>query len=98
MTLLELEILSHYRCRADDWRNGDHSAPICKETFHRFLEQGLLVPSNIEGERFSDDTIKARYTATDRCKAYLDAVCSVPLPEQKWVMPPDWTRRVADGT
>jgi hypothetical protein len=90
MTLLEIEILSHYRCRADDYRNGDHSAPAVKEALARFVDDGLLTMAGFNVERFPDGTLKARYAVTERTRAYLDALQSVPLPVQEWAMPPEW--------
>jgi hypothetical protein len=87
VTPLEIEILLHYYCRADDWRNGDHSAPILKDTFHRFLEDNLLTHANFHVERFEDGTLKARYEVTDRGKAYCEALQALPLPIKVWVMP-----------
>lgn len=88
MTPIEIEILMHYYCKGDDWRNGDHSAPILKEMFNRFLEDGLLTHANFHVERFEDGTLKARYAATERTKAYIKALTEMPLPIQVWVMPP----------
>jgi hypothetical protein len=87
MTLLEIEILSHYYCRADDWRNGDHSAPILKETFGRFLDQGLLTHDGFTPEFLDGGALRARYAVTDKTRAYIEALQRVPLPEQVWVVP-----------
>lgn len=87
MTPFQIDIMLHYYTRADDWRNGDHSAPICKETFDWFLDQGLLTHANFHVERFEDGTIKARWKLTDRGLAYVEAIKQVPLPEQAWVVP-----------
>lgn len=87
MTPLEIEILFHYRCRADDYRNGDHSAPAVKEAIGRFLDDELLIHHGFAVARFESGTIKARYATTPRTCVYLDFLCSVPLPIQKWIMP-----------
>lgn len=87
MTPLEIEILMHYGTRMDDYRGGDHSAPAVKEAISRFMEEGLLTHQGFTVERFDDGTLKARYAVTERCRFYLEELCKVPLPIQKWVMP-----------
>jgi hypothetical protein len=87
VTPLEIEILMHYRCRASDYRNGDHSADAVKDAIGYFLDADLLKHLGFSPEYFPDGVLKARYSVTDRCIAYLDALQRVPLPVQKWVMP-----------
>lgn len=87
MTPLEIDIMLHYYSCANDWRNGDHTAPICKETFGWFLDQDLLKCSNFHVERFEDGTLKARYEVTERGRAYVEALKQVPLPTQIWAVP-----------
>lgn len=88
MTPLEIEILMHYYCRADDYRDGDHSAPAVKASLDSFVESDLLTLEGFRPERFEDGRLKARYAVTDRTRAYLAALQEVPLPVQKWIMPP----------
>jgi hypothetical protein len=87
MTPLEIEILMHYRCRAVDYRDGDHSAPAVKEAIEGFIAQGLLTHHGFCIERFDDGSLRARYAVTDRAIAYLDALCNVPLPVSAWIVP-----------
>lgn len=87
MTPFQLDILFHYYCRAADWRNGDHSAPICKETFDWFLAEGLVKHANFHVERFEDGAVKARYALTERGMAYVGAIMRVPLPVRAWIVP-----------
>lgn len=86
MTPFELNILLHYYCRADDWRNGDHNK-LAKDTIGRFLDLDLVKHSNFHIERFDDGSLRARYALTDRGKAYVHALMNVPLPEQIWIVP-----------
>lgn len=87
MTPLEIEILMHYGCKADDYRNGDHSAPAVTDALNRFLNEGLLTHDGFKPECFTNGALKARYAVTPRARFYLEALCQVPLPIQKWVMP-----------
>ncbi len=87
MTPLEIEILMHYHCMGGDYRDGDHSAPAVKDAISRFLDENLLTHEGFHPEYFPDGRQKARYAATDRTRAYLEALQAVPLPVQIWVIP-----------
>lgn len=87
MTPLEIEILMHYGCKGGDYRNGDHSAPAVREAIGRFLDDGLLTHEGFVPEYIRPGVLAARYSVTTRCRVYLEAVCEVPLPIQKWIMP-----------
>lgn len=80
MTPLEIEILMHYYCCTDDYRNGDFAAPAVREAMENFVGTGLL-------REAWDVRHSVRYKATDACRVFVEALCSVPAPVQKWVIP-----------
>lgn len=85
MTPLEIDIIMHYYCRADDYREGDFTAPAVRETINRFRDElGLLEP-NKRDRQFCEPS--AAYQLTERGRVFIDALMKVPLPVQKWVMP-----------
>ncbi len=95
MTPLEIEILMHYACKADDYRDGDHSAPAVKDALNRFTgDEALLRHEGFRPEKFGDGRLKARYAVTPRARAYLEALCKVPLPQERWMLPKPWPQEV----
>lgn len=77
MTPLQIEILMHYHCRTDDYRNGDFSASAVREAIDEFRNMGFLRDS---GER-------RIYEPSDGVRLYVETLCTIPLPVQRWVMP-----------
>ena len=80
---LHIEILMHYHCCADEFPRLD--APACREVVNEFLAEGILRVR-------TDDENKARthwrtYEATERAETLVKALCAVPYPVQRWVMP-----------
>lgn len=79
---LEISIALHYHCRVDDYgrHNGDNNfdAPAVVDTLARFVEAGLLT--------VDQDGIPS-YRATPGLAVWVDAICSVPLPVQQWIIP-----------
>ena len=72
MTPNDIEILIHcYVCPRPHPRI---SAPAVVEALNEFVFLGLV-------ERDSHNT----YHTTDRGKAYMEMLCTLPLPVQKWV-------------
>jgi len=71
MTPLELEVLIH--CYVTPELHPRIHAPAVKEAHEFFEEIGLI------------EQQKDFYSTTDRGKAYISMLCSLPLPEQKWV-------------
>jgi hypothetical protein len=85
MSPLGIEILLHYHCRADDYRNGDHTAPAVKEIFHWFLMEDMLRHEGFTPEYFEcGHRLKARYALTSRGKAFVDYLQAIPLPTASW--------------
>ena len=82
MTPLELNILLHYRGCADDFRNGDFSAPAVRSAIDWFRgDAGLLEPIKQE------DCQNAAYKLTDKGMFFAEQLCMMPLPVSVWVMP-----------
>lgn len=83
MTLLEIEILFHYYTTPGDYRDGDLSAPAVREAIDNFLNHpdGALLKAN------ANPALQGKYSTTERCQVYIDALRAVPLPVQQWVMP-----------
>jgi hypothetical protein len=80
MTPLEMEILLHYYCRADDYRDGDFSAPAVRAAVDWFKTEELLRTDPRE-------TPRTCYVLTERGKVYVEALQKVPLPQHRWVIP-----------
>ena len=78
MTPFEIDILLHYATTVGDHPLMNNPPPIWRDTINSFLSDGLLAPG---------DNGKAAYVATDRLRAYCEALQRVPLPVQVWVMP-----------
>ena len=82
MSLLEIEILLHYRWSPHDYREGDLSAPAVREYINRFRDDWNLLEHSTNDPRNT-----AAYRLTERGQVFVDALCAVPLPVQVWVMP-----------
>jgi hypothetical protein len=76
MTPLGIEILLHYYTTPGQYRDGDFSAPAVSEALRHFADTGLLRGNHRDG-----------YTSTEATEVYVGAICSVPAPVQKWVIP-----------
>lgn len=78
MSPLEVEILIHYYCSALDFR--DLGAPAIKSAINRFIALGLL--------KHNDGDEGSQYRPVrEALEIYIEAICSVPLPERQWVIP-----------
>lgn len=87
MTPLELSILIHYRGCANDFRDGDFSAPAVRDAIDRFRDVLKLIEfDNTETKHFSFNETRT-YRLTERGRVFVDALCEAPLPIQAWVMP-----------
>jgi hypothetical protein len=80
MTPFEIEILLYYHYSAVD-DNPNKNAPMFKETMDRFVNLGLIraTPSQHPCCYFYSGNREA-------LAAYVNAICAVPLPVQKWVV------------
>lgn len=90
MTPLEISVLLHYYARPGDFREGDFSAPIITPTLEMFVKRGLLchhLPGSTQ-----------KYGSTEATRVFVEALCAVPAPVKRWVMPDQQgPRQVADG-
>ena len=80
MTPLQIEMLLHYYSRADDYRDGDFSAPAVREALEGFKRDELLAADQADPPRTC-------YVITERGRVYVEALRAVPMPERRWVMP-----------
>lgn len=77
MSPLQIEILLHYYCRADDYRRGDFSAPAVRDAITDFNIRDLLRLSSRAG---------SSYELSAGGRLYVDALMDVPLPHKEWVL------------
>jgi len=80
MSPLGIEILLHYHCRVDDFRSGDFSAPAVRDLIDAFTSEGMLIPNATPGYHRT-------YQLSERGETYVNALCRVPYPINKWCMP-----------
>jgi len=76
MTPLEISILLHYHVSADDYRNGDFSAPAVRNAIDEFRRDGFLA-----------EAVETYYRITEKGQFYVKALCAVPLPVTTWIIP-----------
>lgn len=81
---LEREILTHYYCYEGSYKGGSEnwSSPV-REAVERFIKLGLLIHMR------SDAGYSTLSANRDALEPYMDALGTVPLPEQRWVVPHD---------
>jgi hypothetical protein len=95
MSPLQIEILLHYNCRADDYRNGDHSAPAVKMSLEWFVAENLLCPI-VQKLPCAQPNIRApQYKLTSRGQAFVNFIQTIPLPTETWEF--DMTGSRTDG-
>ena len=81
MTPLQLMILLHYFACANDFRDGDFSAPAVRDYINDFRDNlGLLTSENRTNN-------SACYAITERGRVFVEHLLSQPLPVQVWAMP-----------
>ncbi|TXH50484.1 MAG: hypothetical protein E6Q97_20305 [Desulfurellales bacterium] len=76
MTPLQLNILLHYYSCANDYRDGDFTAPAVREAIDWFYENVDMLEINNEGSGL------ATYRITERGRDYIETVLAVPLERQ----------------
>jgi hypothetical protein len=78
MSPLQIEILLHYYKAADDFRDGDFSAPAVRKAINIFREEGYLR---------SEKSVSGRcYDLSPKGYVYVTALMDVPEPVQHWVV------------
>jgi len=82
MTPLKIEILLHYYCCPNEYRDGDLSAPAVEEAICWFLANDLLEAAAPDKRKYG-----ASYQTTPKAKALIEAWCNTPLPVSVWVIP-----------
>lgn len=85
MQPIDIEVLLHYYTRADDYRDGDFSAPAVRELIDSFVGELDLLRASTRERKFGQPM--ATYEITERGKVYIEALMQIELPIQKWVMP-----------
>lgn len=82
---LAIQIMIHYHCYPTQFRDGDFSAPAVNDWLGRLVADDML-----EVERSDigppSRTLRA-YSITERGRVYIQGLCNLPFPEQRWVMP-----------
>ena len=78
MTPLAIEMALHYHCTPGDYRDGDFSAPAVREVIDFMLETELIESKSGGG-----------YRGTGKLAAYVAKLCTVGLPELRWIYPED---------
>jgi hypothetical protein len=76
-TPLYIEIGLHYATKADDYRDGDFTAPAVREALLDFVSRGLLI---------ANPKLNVSYGATEGLRVWVEALCAVEFPEQRWVV------------
>lgn len=75
---LELAILLHYYCLPGDYPRLEGNDAV-KRIIEKFVKAGLLVGWNGKDQKY-----EANRPALE---VYVNALLSVPFPEQKWIIP-----------
>lgn len=78
MTPLQIHILLHYYACADDYRDGDFTAPAVRDEIGYFREQGYLRSENSLSSRCYELSVKG--------KVFVAALMAVPEPTSCWVV------------
>jgi len=85
MTPLQIEILLWYHSRMTDFREGDFSAPAVRAAIDAFRDETKLIET-IPREKLATN-VNYTYRLTDRGRAYVDALMTLPLPVCRWEIP-----------
>ena len=78
MTPLEIAIAIHYATRSTDYHQGYMPPPAVKKAVDKFCELGLLMKN-------PDADDNRLFCASEGMEVYLQSLCNVPLPTQRWV-------------
>jgi hypothetical protein len=83
MSPIGIHIMLHYYACVDDFREGDLTAPAVCDLIDAFTSEGMLEAN----EPPRHPGYPTKYRITERGEAYVKALCSVPYPINRWVMP-----------
>ena len=81
MSPLIINIILHYYARANDFREGDLSAPAVGDAVSFLLEE-QIIDHNTAGE---GKIPYQKYKITERGEAYVKKIKAIGFPVQKWV-------------
>jgi len=87
MTPLHINILLWHHTRAEPYAKyePDHrNSPVVAAYRHDLQEAGLIKP---DPQEHPEGIEGSGWITTDKGRAYVDALCSLPLPECKWIIP-----------
>lgn len=81
MTPLHIRMMLHYYAIATPYAEHDpfHASSIAVAEYRGHLIQSGLIEEDLKSP--------SGYRSTARGRAYVEALCDMPLPIQKWVMP-----------
>lgn len=79
LTPLQINLLLHYYAIAAPFDPQRDDAPAVRTQLTELLMLGLIDP---------DAGSPSLYRVTDKGRAHVEALCSLPLPECKWTTPP----------
>lgn len=77
MTLYEIKILIHYASCVGDDPQIQRPPPIWADTIKGLLAEGLLMEPPVQ-------TVGNMYQATEKCRAFVEALQRLPLPVPAW--------------
>lgn len=85
MSPLEIHIALWYYARPGDYGDGTgdnnfHAAGV-QNALQAFVDAGLLKPHTPNSD------LPQRFHNTEALRVYVEALCRVPLPVQRWVIP-----------
>jgi hypothetical protein len=82
-TPLEIDIALWYHTRPRDYGDGtgdcNFNAPAVQEAFRRFVDAGLLKKIEPTAD------LPQHYVGTEGLHVYVEALCDVQWPQQRWV-------------
>lgn len=84
MTPLHLDICLHYYSRANQYRDGDFSAPAVRDALGYLCCEGLLMP---DPPGHHSSVRPNKYARTERLAAFVSLLLKTPLPVRKWADP-----------
>ena len=78
----ELEVILWYHSRCEDWQ--DMSVPIWRGVANKLIGLGLLEIVTANDTQYYANNMS--YKPTEKLHVYVDGLCNLNLPVQKWVI------------